>query len=62
MCYALHKRGVGVLIILTIKNCSAKRDFRADHVHTDYDKTMKINKDEENHWHSLQILGMQLED
>lgn len=60
MCYALHKRGLGV--DNSIKNCSAKCDFRADHVHTDYDKAMKINKDEENHWHSLQILGMQLED
>jgi hypothetical protein len=62
VCYALHKRGLGVDNSLTIKNCSAKCDFPADHVHADYDTAMKINKDKENHWHSLQILGMKLED
>jgi hypothetical protein len=45
-----------------IKNCFVKYGFSNDHVSSNNDSALILNKDEEDDWHSLQSLGVQLED
>jgi hypothetical protein len=51
-----------LIIPTAIKNSFVKCGFSNDHVSSNDNSVVKINEDEEDDWHSLQLLGVQAED
>jgi hypothetical protein len=41
-----------LITLTTIKNCFVKCEFSIDYVSSAYDSAVKLNEDEEDHWHS----------
>jgi hypothetical protein len=49
------------LVTLTaVKNCSVKHGVPVDHVCSNNDNGLKLTKDEENYWHSVQLFEYSL--
>jgi hypothetical protein len=60
-CNALHSRSLKT-DNAHYKNCFEKCGFSNYHVSSNDDSAVKLTEDEEDDWHSLQALGMQIDD
>lgn len=60
--YAFHSRSLEVVVTLTAIRTVAQCGFLIDLVCGIDNSALKLTKDEENNWHSLQTVGVQIED